>query len=73
MANRLDEILDKTYVSQLKPVSCINNQADIGTREFNIEELERSEWLTYLASLKQPESEWPERVNLIIASDEEFS
>ena len=64
------EILDTTDVSQWKQVSGINNPADIGTRAINIEELKRSEWLTGLAWLKLPESEWPEQVNLIFASDE---
>ena len=71
MANRVAEILDKTNVSQWKHVSGINNPADIGTRAINIEELKRSEWLTGPACLKQPESEWPEQVNPIFASDEE--
>ena len=52
-------------------MSGINNPADIGIREINIEELKRSEWLIGPAWLKQPESEWPEQVNLIFASDEE--
>ena len=71
MANRVAEILDTTDVSQWKHVSGINNPADIGTRAINIEELKRSEWLTGPAWLKQPESEWPQQVNLIFASDEE--
>ena len=37
----------------------------------NIEELKRSEWLTGPAWLKRPESEWPEQMSLIFASDEE--
>ena len=71
VANRVAEILDTTDVSQWKHVSGINNPADIGTRAINIEELKRSEWLTGPAWLKQPESEWPQQVNLIFASDEE--
>ena len=71
VANRVAEILDTTDVSQGKHVSGINNPADIGTRAINIEELKRSEWLTGPAWLKRPESEWPEQVNLIFASDEE--
>ena len=71
LANRVAEILDTTDVSQWKHVSGINNPADIGTRAINVEELKRSEWLTGPAWLKQPESEWPEQVNLIFASDEE--
>ena len=71
VANRVAEILDTTDVSQWKHVSGINNPADIGTRAINIEELKRSEWLTGPAWLKRPESEWPEQVNLILASDEE--
>ena len=71
MANRVAEILDTTDVSQWKHVSGINNTADIGTRAINIEELKRIEWLTAPAWLKRLESEWPEQVNLIFASDEE--
>ena len=71
VANRVAEILDTTYVSQWKHVSGINNPADIGTRAISIEELKRSEWLTGPAWLKRPESECPEQVNLIFASDEE--
>ena len=52
-------------------VSRINNPADIGTRAINVEELKRSEWLTGPAWLKRPQSECPEQVNLIFASDEE--
>ena len=70
-ANRVAEILDTTDVSQWKHVSGINNPADIGTRAINIEEPKRSECLTGPAWLKQPESEWPEQVNLVFASDEE--
>ena len=71
VANQVAEILDTTDVSQWKHVSGINNPADIGTRAINIEKLKRSEWLTGPAWLKRPESEWPEQVNLIFASDEE--
>ena len=71
VANRVAEILDTTNVSQWKHVSDINNTADFGTRAINIEELKRSEWLTGPAGLKRPESEWPEQVNIIFASDEE--
>ena len=71
MVDRLAEILDTTDVSQWKHVSGINNPADIGTRAINIEVLKKSECLTGPAWLKRPESEWPEQVNLIFASDEE--
>ena len=71
VANRVVEILDTTDVSQWKHVSGINNPADIGTRAIDVEELKRSEWPTWLVWLKRPESEWPEQVNLILASDEE--
>ena len=71
VANRVAEILDTTDVSQWKHVSGINNPADIGTRAINIEELKRSEWLTGPVWLKRPETEWPEQVNLIFASDED--
>ena len=41
-------------------VSGINNQAAIGTRANNFDELKKSEWLTGLAWLKQPQvkSSW---------------
>ena len=71
VANRVAEILDTTDVSQRKRVSGINNPADIGTRAINVDELKRSERLTGPAWLKQPESEWPEQVNLVFAADEE--
>ena len=71
VANRVAEILDTTTVSQWKHVSGINNPADIGTRAISVEVLKRSEWLTGPAWLKQPESEWPEQVNLVFAADEE--
>ena len=71
VVNRVAEILDTTDVSQWRHVSGINNPADIGTRTINIEELRRSEWLIGPASLKRPESEWPEQVNLVFASDED--
>ena len=52
-------------------MSGINNPAGIGTRSINIEELRRSEWLIVPAWLKRPQSEWPEQVNHVFASDEE--
>ena len=71
VANRVPEILDTTDISQWKHVSGINNPADIGTRAINVDELKRSEWLNGPAWLKQPESEWPEQVNLVLAADKE--
>ena len=71
VANRVAEILDTANVSQWKHESGINNPADIRTRAVNVEELQKSEWLTGPSSLKRPESEWPEQVKLIFASDEE--
>ena len=71
VANRVAKILDTADVSQWKHLSGINNPADIGTRAINIEELKRSEWLTRPTWLKRPESERPEQLNLIFASDEE--
>ena len=71
VANRVAEILDTTNVSQWNHVSGINNPADIGTRAINVDELKRSEWLTGPAWLKQRENEWPEQLNLTIASDEQ--
>ena len=72
VANRVAEILDTTNVSQSNHVSGINNPADIGTRAINVDEVRRSEWLTGPVWLKQPESEWPEQVNLTFASDEKM-
>ena len=69
-ANRVAEIQDTTDVSQWKHVSRIHNPADIGTRAINVAELRRSDWLTGLAWLKQPESEWPEQGKLVFAADE---
>ena len=66
------EVLDTTNVLQWNHVSGINNPADIGTRAINVDELKRSEWLTGPAWLKQPESKWPEQVNLTFASDEQM-
>ena len=71
VANRVAEILNTTNVSQWNHVSGINNPADIGTRAINVDEFKRSESLTGQAWLKQPESEWPEQVNLVFAADEE--
>ena len=51
-------------------MSGINNSADTGTRAIDIEELKRIDWLTGPAWLRRPESERPEQVNLIFASDE---
>ena len=70
VANRVAEILDTTNVSQWRLLSVVNNPADLGTRAINIEEL-RSELLIGPAWLKQPQSEWPEKVNLVFAPDEE--
>ena len=49
----------------------IHNPADIGSRAINVAELRRSELLTAPDWLKQPESEWPEQVNMVFAADEE--
>ena len=65
------EILNTTDVSQWRHVSGINNPADIGMRVINIDELRKSEWLIWPAWLKRPQSEWPEQVNLVFASDED--
>ena len=71
VAHRAAEILDISDVSQWKHVSGINNPADIVTKTINIEKLKRRERLTGPAWLKQPESDWPEKFNLIFASEEE--
>ena len=72
VAIRGAEILDTTNVSRWNHVSGINNPTDIGTRAINVDELKRNEWLTGPAWLKQPESEWPEQVNLTFASDDQM-
>ena len=71
VANRVAEILDTTNFSQWNHVSGTNNRADIGTRAVIVDELNRSEWLTAPAWLKQRENEWPEQVNLSFASDQQ--
>ena len=67
VANRMAEILDTTS----KHVSGINNQADIGTRALNIEELKRSEWLTVPAWLKRVGKQMTTESEPNFASDEE--
>ena len=69
VANSVADILDITKVSQWNHVSGINNPGDIGTRAINVDELKRSEWLTWPAWLRQRENEWPEQVKLTFASD----
>ena len=71
VGNRIAEILDTTVDSQWKHVSGIKNPLDIGTRAISFEELNSCERLIGPAWLKQPETEWPEQVNLMFASDEE--
>ena len=68
--NRVAEVLDTTDVSQWKHVSCINNPTDSCTRAIIIEELRRKESFTGPASLKRPESKFPEQVAPIFVSDE---
>ena len=63
--------MDTTDFPQWKHESGINNSADLRIRAINVQELKRSEWFTGPAWLKQPEGEWPEQMNLNIASDEE--
>ena len=65
VANRFVEIFNTTDASQWNDVNGINNPADIGTRTINVDQLRRSEWL------KQPDSEWPEQVNLEFGSDKQ--
>ena len=55
----------------MKTFERYQQSSGFGARAVNIEEFKRSEWLTPPALLKLPENEWPERVNLIFASDEE--
>ena len=64
-------MMDTTDVSQWKHVSGIYNPAENGTTSITIGKLKKNKWLTGLAWLKQPESEWLVQVNLIFASDEE--
>ena len=37
----------------------------------DVDQLKRSEWLTWTPWLKEPDNEWPEQVNLEFASDEQ--
>ena len=52
-------------------MSGFNNPADIGTRAINVDDFERSEWLTGPSWLKLQENDWPQQVNLTFASDEQ--
>ena len=49
IANRVDEILDTTNISQRNHVSGINNPADTGTQAINVDDLKGSKPLTGLA------------------------
>ena len=71
VANRVAEILDTFNISHWSHVSGINNPANIGSRAINVDQLKRSEWPTGPPRLKQPESEWPEQVNLTFVSDKQ--
>ena len=60
-----------TDVLQWNHVSGINNPSVLGTRATYVHQHKRSEWLTGLEGLKQPENEWPEHVNLELTTDEQ--
>ena len=62
--NQKAEIINKTDDSHWKYVSGINNPANNSTRAINFEEINRIEWLTGPARLKQPEIEGSEQVKL---------
>ena len=71
VANRVAEFLDTTNVSLWNNVSGINNPADIRTRAINVDELRRSKWLSGPGWLGLPETEWPEQLVLLFASEEQ--
>ena len=52
-------------------MSGINNAAEMDTRAIDIELFKKRERLNGPIWLRRPESDWPEKMNLIFASDEE--
>ena len=55
-----------------KHLGGVKNPVDIGKRAFNIEELKGRERITGPACVKRQESEWPQKVIFIFASDKKI-
>ena len=60
VANRVAEILDSSTIDQWKHVEGTSNPADIGTRGKSGRELEKSEWFTGPAWLRDKEEARPQ-------------
>ena len=60
VANTVAEILDSSTIDQWRHVEGTLNPADIGTRGKSVLELEKSEWFTGPAWLRQKEDDWPQ-------------
>ena len=60
VANRVAEILDSSTIDQWRHVEGPLNHEDIGTRGKSVSELERSEWFTGPALLREKEDAWPQ-------------
>ena len=59
-ANRVAEILDSSSIDQWRHVEGTLNPADIGTRRKSVLELEKNEWFTGPAWLREKEDAWPQ-------------
>ena len=60
VANRVAEILDSSTIDQWRHVEGTLNPADIGTRGKSVHELEKSEWFTGPAWLREKEDACPQ-------------
>ena len=60
VANRVAETLDSSTIDQWRHVEGTLNAADIGTRGKSVLELEKSEWFTGPAWLREKEDTWPQ-------------
>ena len=60
VANRLDEILEKSTVDQWRLMKGTLNPADIGTQGMEVFQLLEMEWLTGPAWIRNPPETWPE-------------
>ena len=59
VANRVAEILDSSTIDQWRHVEGTVNRADIRTRRKSVLEIEKSEWFTGLAWLREKKDAWP--------------
>ena len=60
VTNRVAEILDGSTIDQWRHVEGTLNSADIGTRGKSVLKLEKSEWFTGPAWLREKEDAWPQ-------------